>query len=91
MSSDYDGAWKEVLHDNQRDALRCFFPDVESGLDWTHPPEFLEQELRALSIEGWNRDNRVDVLVRVAGLEGVKRLLYLHLEIQSFKEADFAS
>lgn len=91
MASDYDGAWKDVLHEHLRDALRCFFPDVESGIDWSRPPQFLEQELRALSIEGWNADNRIDLLVRTASLDGLERVIYLHLEVQSFREDDFSA
>ncbi len=91
MSSDYDGAWKEVSREKFRDALRCFFPEMELGVDWSPRPDFLEQELRSLTIQGWSADNRVDLLVRVATINGVERQIYLHLEVQGFKEDYFAA
>lgn len=89
MASDYDGAWKDLLHRRLRDVLACFFPAVEKAVDWTHAPEFLEQELRELAIDDASVENRVDLLVRVHMLDGLSQILYLHIEVQSFPETEF--
>ena len=90
MNSDYDGAWKDLLHGHLREVLECFFPAVEAAIDWRHAPVFLEQELRQLALTGEAAENRVDILVEVRTLDGAARTLYLHIEVQSFAEKEFA-
>jgi len=86
MPSDYDGAWKDLLHARFLEALTCYFPEVAEAIDPASEPEFLDQELRELKIDPQAVDNRVDLLVRVGMRDGRSGLLYLHLEVQSFRE-----
>jgi len=90
MPSDYDGAWKDLLHARFLEALTCYFPEVAEAIDPASEPEFLDQELRELKIDPQAVDNRVDLLVRVGMRDGRSGLLYLHLEVQSFREEGFA-
>lgn len=89
MGSDYDGAWKDLLHRRLQDTVTCYFPGISGEIDWSHLPEFLDQELRELAIDDEAQDNRVDVLVKVRMLDGDSQRLYLHLEVQSFREEGF--
>lgn len=91
MKSDYDGAWKDLLHRRYFEVLQCYFPSIVEGLDASVAPRFLDQELRELEIHENARENRVDVLAEVQLREGGARLLYLHLEVQSFREKEFAA
>ena len=90
MPSDYDGAWKDLLHRRLREVLACYFPAVAGAIDWSVTPEFLEQELRALAVESSRVNNRTDLLVRVRLRDGDLQVLYLHIEVQSFREPGFA-
>ena len=90
MASDYDGAWKDLLHRRLPEILACYFPAVGAAIDWSQPPEFRDQELRELLIEAPEGSSRVDVLIRVAMCDGGSQTLYLHLEVQSSKEEDFS-
>lgn len=89
MASDYDGAWKDLLHARLKAALWCYFPAIALAIDWSFPPEFLDQELRELAIDEVAQDNRVDLLVKVRTIDGRSQLLYLHIEVQSFREERF--
>jgi hypothetical protein len=89
MLSDYDGAWKDLIHHHFSDFLRCFFPEVFAAIAWEKPPVFLEQELREiLSVERGNL-RRVDLLVRVWTLQGQEQHILLHIEVQSDHEELF--
>lgn len=89
MNSDYDGAWKDLLNTHLKELLELYFPDVAAAIDWSIPPEVLEQDLRELGIADEPADNRVDFLVKVRALDGQEALLYLHIEVQSRREAGF--
>ncbi|MDR1282076.1 MAG: hypothetical protein LBK99_14840 [Opitutaceae bacterium] len=77
------------MHRRLREVLACYFPEVGEAVDWSQPPQFLEQELRELAVDETSVENRVDLLVRAAMRDGRSQLLYLHIEVQSFKEEDF--
>lgn len=91
MASDYDGAWKDLLHCRLSEVLDCYFPEVARAIDWSVLPEFLEQELRALAVDASSTDNRIDLLIRVRLVGGGSQVLYLHIEVQSFREDGFAT
>lgn len=90
MKSDYDGAWKNLLHNYLRESLEFFFPTVAVGIDWKAKPDFLDQELRQLELSDDAGGNRVDLLVRVGLLNGESEIIHLHIEVQSFEEKGFA-
>lgn len=70
--------------------LQGYFPEIANAIDPGFEPEFLDQELRELHLDPTAQDNRVDLLVRAAMRDGQSEILYLHLEVQSFAEPDFA-
>ena len=90
MTSDYDGAWKDLLQGHFLTMLRGYFPEIAEAIEPAIPPEFLDQELRELKIDETAHDNRFDLLVRVQMRDGLSQMLYLHLEVQSFPEQQFA-
>jgi len=77
-NADFCACWR----DTSRRSRPAINPEIE--------PEFLDQELRELHLDPTARDNRVDLLVRVTMRDGQSEILYLHLEVQSFAEPDFA-
>ena len=90
MNSDYDGAWKDLLHAHLRECLECYFPAVAKAVDWRRAPVFLDQELKELAISDDASGNRVDILVEVRLVDGGRQVIYLHMEVQSAFEEGFA-
>lgn len=91
MKSDYDGAWKNLVGTHLREVLTLFFPGVAQEIDWRAAPKLLAQELKTLGIEeDALGGQRVDFLIEVATKSGARQVVFLHLEIQSKKEPDFA-
>jgi hypothetical protein len=91
MRSDYDGAWKSLVHTRLREVLTLFFPDVAAEIDWKTRPKLLAQELQKLGIKEENLNGqRVDFLIEATTRSGQQQVIFLHLEIQSKKEPGFA-
>ncbi|MEK7253191.1 MAG: Rpn family recombination-promoting nuclease/putative transposase, partial [Bacteroidota bacterium] len=81
---DYDGNWKDFFHVFLRDFLRLRFPGIYRAIDWSKPPEFLEQELR-LALKKKLKGKKIsDLLVKVWLKNGEQKYLYIHLEVQSY-------
>jgi hypothetical protein len=91
IKSDYDGAWKNLVENRLREVLGLYFPQVEKEIDWQVAPKLLSQELKTFGIQEESlRGQRVDFLIEVVTLRGAKKVIFLHLEVQSRKERDFA-
>lgn len=90
MADDYDSPWKEAIEHFFDDFLRFYFPGAHAQIDWTQPPVFLEQELRAIIRNAEIGKRVVDKLVRVMRRGGSEEWLYLHLEIQAQEQTAFA-
>ncbi|WP_062105143.1 RpnC/YadD family protein [Bacillus niameyensis] len=78
----YDQLWKEVITELFEDFLLFFAPDLYEEIDFSNPPEFLEQELKTIFPEADSNDRVADKLVRVQLNGGEKQLVYIHIEIQ---------
>lgn len=44
----FDAYWKEMVTLHIQDFIAFFMPDLYKHVDWTYPPEFLEQELHTI-------------------------------------------
>lgn len=89
MSTDRETAWKELLEHEPEHFLSFFYPDVCADLDWTHETDWLEQEFRKVAHEALTGTRLLDKLLR-AVRNDTDDLRFLHFEIQSYVEADFA-
>ena len=87
--SDFDGAWKFILEVFLPQFFHFFFPHVAAQVDWNHPFEFLEQELRRVTRRARTGRRAVDKLVRVRLLSGTDLWILIHLEIQSQPDPTF--
>ncbi len=86
---EHDSPWKEVLEDLFEEFLAFFFPELHHAIDFTQPPEFLENELRQIAVEGETGKRVVDKLVKVFLQNGAERWLLIHIEIQGYQEQNF--
>lgn len=89
QDSDYDGAWKEALRLHLREFLEKYFPRVAAAIDWSHKPEWHDKELSRLLAQAGHHAGRADMLVKVRLLNGEEQWIFLHIEVQSSREAGF--
>jgi len=89
QDSDYDGAWKEALHQYFREILKQYFPGVAEVVDWNHEPQWHDKELSQVLAQAGHRAGLVDILVKVRLLNGNEQWIFLHFEVQSGREENF--
>ena len=88
---DYDAYWKEIITTLFADFVQFFLPDVHEQIDFDKPPEFLKQELQKLIADKLKKGKVInDKLAKVQLKDGSERWLLIHIEVQSYYEADFA-
>ncbi|MCX7924671.1 MAG: hypothetical protein N2554_02545 [Fimbriimonadales bacterium] len=80
---DYDAAWKEFITVFFREFVQLMLSDLDEMIDWTQPPQFLDNELRKLARESETGKLLTDRLVKVWLKNGDPRGVLLHFEAQS--------
>ena len=70
--------------------MAFYFPDAYAEIDWSKEHTFLDQELRAVVQDAELGKRFVDKLVRVTLLNGDENWIYIHIEVQGTKQAEFA-
>jgi len=87
-----DQLWKGAIEDLFEDFMHFFYPDYVDEIDFSKPVEFLDKELQQIypeaNTESINR--RADMLVRVYLKNGAEKWLLVHIEVQGYKDEDFA-
>ena len=86
----YDLPWKEAIQSAFAEFMAFYFPRAAAGIDWTAGHDFLDKELHQVVRDAASGKRYVDVLVQVRGLYGAEQLLYVHVEVQTQREEDFA-
>ena len=86
----YDSPWKEALEEAFPEFIAFYFPDAHRHIDWTQEYLFLDQELRQVVRDAELGRRFVDKLVRVTRRGGGEGWVYVHVEVQGSREADFA-
>ena len=87
---DYDSPWKEVLEHHFPEFLAFFFPAAHVEIDWSQGHDFLDNELRQVVQDAELGRRFVDKLVRVTRLGGVEEWIFIHIEVQGWRDAGFA-
>jgi hypothetical protein len=80
---DYDSPWKTAIHKYLRSFLAICFPFIESDIDWSKPPEFLESQLPQTAPKSQFGACQADVVVKVCRRNGQAAWVVVHLEVQS--------
>ena len=91
MRNDFDSPWKEAISLHFQDFLEFFFPEIHVDVDWSKGHEFLESELQAISREAEHGRRHADSLVRVQRQSGTFQLVFIHIEVQSQEDAEYAA
>jgi Putative transposase, YhgA-like len=90
LNDDYDSPWKDAVEHYFPEFIAFYFPEAYAEVDWSKEPVFLDQELRAVVQDAELGKRFVDKLVRVTVLNGDENWIYIHLEVQGTKQAEFA-
>ena len=86
----YDSPWKEIIEEYFQDFMTFFFPKAAQEIDWTKGYEFLDKEFQKVVREASSKQGRVDKLVKVWRKTGEQAWVYIHIDVQSQYEMDFA-
>jgi hypothetical protein len=86
----YDSPWKEAIEHYFPEFIAFYFPDAYQSIDWTKEHIFLDQELRSVVQDAELGTRFVDKLVRVTELSGEESWIYIHVEVQGTRQAEFA-
>ena len=79
----YDLLWKDIITSQIADFIEFFRPDLYPKIDFSEAPKFLDQELqRVLSSLKRKGIRYCDKLVQCKLLNGNKRWIFIHIEIQ---------
>jgi predicted transposase/invertase (TIGR01784 family) len=82
QSQNYDLLWKDVITDLFEEFLLFFSPELYEQVDFTSPPEFLEQELQTIIPESESNHRIADKLVKLQLKNGEEQWVYVHIEVQ---------
>src|SRR5262249_13707694 len=88
--ADYDSPWKEILDRYFERFLAFLFPQAHADIDWRHGYEMLDKELQKIVRQARQPKRYVDKLVKVWLRDGREEWLLIHVEVQSWREDDFA-
>jgi hypothetical protein len=89
-TDDYDSPWKEAVEHYFTEFMEFYFPDAYAQINWSKEHVFLDQELRAVVQDADLGKRFVDKLVRVTLQNGDEKWVFIHVEVQGTKQAEFA-
>jgi len=87
-----DLLWKAALEDLFDDFLRFFYPEADKIFDLEKGFEYLDKELDQLFPPEQDQyaTRYVDKLVKAYTKQGMEEWILIHVEVQSYKDHDFA-
>jgi len=81
---DYDGKWKILIEKAPRLFIQFFLPEIYPTINFKFPPKFMHQDVaKVVSSKKKKGDLVTDLVMEVHLLDGQKKLLYIHIEVQS--------
>lgn len=86
---DYDSPWKEAVEHYFPEFMAFYFPAAHAEIDWSQDYVFLDQELRAVVQDAELGKRFVDKLVRGSLRNGDSHWIYIHIEVQGTRQAEF--
>ena len=85
-----DKLWKAILEELFMDFLAHFYPDFIQEIDSSKPIEFLDKDLPKLFPEAETLDRKADKIAKIPLVDGTEQWLIIHIEVQGYKDKDFA-
>ncbi len=79
----YDYWWKRLTTEFTPEFIQFFISQaLHDAIDWTHPPEYLEQELTAAFTDAAAKKKITDKLIRLKMKDGKMKFIFVHIEFQ---------
>jgi hypothetical protein len=85
----YDKLWKGIIEDMFFYFIKMTQPKLAAKIDWSHEPEFLDQELSQIFPEAEKNNRYIDKLVKVRLTNGQSEMIVIHIEIQGYEDNTF--
>ncbi len=85
-----DSVWKDVIEELFEDFLAFFFPQMHRDIDYSKGYDFLDKELQKIMDRDEVGKRYADKLVKVFLKSGAEKWLLIHIEVQGYKEKNFA-
>lgn len=83
LAIDFDARWKELIHVFTEEFIAFFLPSLYPLVNFSKPPEFLEQELAKLAA-GTERSGKkiTDKLIKLYLKNGEEQFVLVHIEVE---------
>lgn len=85
-----DKLWKAIFEDCFQEAIAYFLPEFYPTINWERGYQLLDKELQQIFPESAETHRRADLLAKVWLLDGQEQWLLIHVEVQGYKDPDFA-
>jgi len=86
----FDEAWKNVIEQFCPHLLHFFVPSLYEDMELEKEVEFLDKEMKQLSLISVKGAKYVDKLVKVYLKNGEEQWILVHIEVQSYSEENFS-
>jgi len=85
---DFDAAWKSILEAFEVEIVELLFPEVFNKIDWELKTESLDNELREIQKDIFDKDSSEkvisDKIIKVILKDKGSKILFIHVEVQSY-------
>ena len=68
--SDADGGWKDIIGEFTEEFFEFYFPDVHAAIDFSVKPNFLDSQLREITLESESGGREADRLIEARLKDG---------------------
>ena len=86
----YDGQWKRIMRVFFKPMTSFFMPELAADIDFSKPPQFLEQELAKIMPEQTAKGRMsIDKLLKVPMKNGEYEHIFFHIEVESQFKPNF--
>jgi len=86
---DYDSAWKEIIQELWEPFIAMFYPQIHRDIDFSRKPRFLNNELKKIDPANRMGKRIADALLQVYLKDGSRKIIFIHIEIQSTRDSRF--
>ena len=90
QAANYDSPWKQIIEELLEPFLDFFFPLIYADIDFSRGYEVKSKELYKLLKDQHIGKRYTDELIKVYLKDGTEKWLLIHIEVQNYKEIDFA-
>ncbi|MCB0064550.1 MAG: DUF4351 domain-containing protein, partial [Caldilineaceae bacterium] len=88
-NDEYDSPWKQLIEWYFEPFMRFFFSEAHAQIDWERSIQFVDKELQQVARDADLGRRYADVLVKVWLLDGSRKWIFIHVEVQGQVDAHF--